>query len=90
MAHELAQAGFDPAADAPKLATATGGDELGDRHRAVADRLGRPPVGADRVRIGVAELQHRREGVEPVGDLGVVHYVALPKQTGAYPADIAS
>jgi len=42
----------------------------------VADGLGRPPVGADRVRIGVAELQHRREGVEPVGDLSVVHYLA--------------
>jgi hypothetical protein len=43
----------------------------------VADGLGRPPVCADRVRIGIAELQHRREGVEPVGDLGVVHYVSI-------------
>jgi hypothetical protein len=79
--HELAQAALDPGADAPKLATPTGGDELGNRHRAVADGLGRPPVGADRVWIGVPELQHRREGVEPIGDLGVVHYVAAALST---------
>ena len=78
---ELAQAGLDPGTDASKLATPTRGDELGDRHRAVANGLGRPPVGADRVRIGVAQFQHRREGVEPVSDLGVVHYVAAASRT---------
>ncbi len=79
--HEFAQAGLDPGADAPQLPTAIGGDELGDRHPAVADGLGRPPVGADRIRVGVAELQHRREGIEPVGDLGIVHYVAAALST---------
>ena len=88
--HELAQAGLDPGADPPQLATATGGDELGDRHPAVADALGCPPVGADRVRIGVAELQHRREGVEPVGDLGVVHYVAAALSTRSRSPDVGA
>ena len=42
-------------------------------HGGVPNRLGSPPVGADRVRVGVSELEHRREGVEPVGDVGVLH-----------------
>ena len=36
---ELAQSGVDPGADATKLATSTGGDELGDRRRAATDRV---------------------------------------------------
>src|SRR5205807_10179084 len=63
--HELAQAGLDPGTDAPKLPAATGGNELSDRHPAVADGLSGAPVGADRVRVGVAELQHGGKGVEP-------------------------
>src|SRR5205807_10139232 len=73
----LAQTGLDSGAEAPRLATATGGDQLGDGDRAVANGLGRPPVGTDRVRIGDPELQHGPEGVEPVGDLGVVHYGSM-------------
>ena len=61
--HELTQARLDPGADAPKLATATGGDKLGDPHPVVANGLRRPPVGTDRVGISVAEFQHGREGV---------------------------
>ena len=50
--------------------------KLGDGHGAVADGLGGSLVGADRVRIGVPQLEDRGEGVEPVGDLGVIHCVA--------------
>ena len=79
--HEFAQARLDSRADASQLPTPAGSDEFGDRHRAVANGLGRTPVGANRVRIGVAQLQHRREGVEPVGDLGVVHYVVTASRS---------
>ena len=72
-AHQLAQPGVDPGPDPPQLTAATGGDELGDAKRRVANRLRGAAVGAQRVRVGVTELEDRGERVEPVGDLGVVH-----------------
>ena len=70
---QLAQASLDPRTDAFEHAPATACDELLHRRRAAPDRVRRPAVGADRVRIGVAELQHRGKRVEPVGDLSIGH-----------------
>ena len=44
-----------------QLAHAPGAHELGDRHRRAADRLGGAAVRADRVRVGLDELEQRRE-----------------------------
>ena len=71
--HELPQPGLDARADAAQVAYVARRDQLGDRHREAADGLRRPPIGARGVWVGVAEVEQRREGVEPVGNLAIVH-----------------
>ena len=70
---ELAQPRLDPRADPAQLARPPGPHELGDRERRAADRLGGAAVGAGRVRVRLGELEQRRERVQAVGDLGIVH-----------------
>ena len=76
--HDLDKA-YVPGSLAEMLRQRAGGDAT--VAATVADGLGGPPVRADRVRVGVAQLQHRRKGVEPVGDLGVLHYCARSSAT---------
>ena len=47
--------------------------EVGDRKAGGPDRVGGAPVRAHRVRIALGHLEQRRERLEAVGDLGVVH-----------------
>ena len=75
---ELAQARLDAGADAAQVAHAPGLDELGHRGRHVANRLGGAPVGAGGVGVGLGKLKQRREGVQAVGDLRVVHRPQSP------------
>ena len=68
---ELPQPRLDPGADPAQLAHPTGADELGNRRRRLADRLGRAPVRPRRVRARPGEVEQSRERLEPVGDLRV-------------------
>ena len=61
------------ALQAAELARAAGADELGDRRRRRTDQLGRTAVGAGRVVAAAGEVEQRRERVQPVGDLLIVH-----------------
>ena len=70
---ELAQPRLDPRADPAQLAHPPRPHQLRDRDRRAADRLGGAAVGAGRVRVRLGELEQRRERVQAVGDLGVVH-----------------
>jgi hypothetical protein len=70
---ELAQARLDPRADPAQLARAAGPHQLRDREPGTTDGLGRATVGASHVRVRLGELEQRRERVEAIGDLGVVH-----------------
>ena len=70
---QLAEPRRDSVADSAQLADPLGPHEVRDRDRRIADRLGGTPVGADRVRVRLDELEHQRERLEAIGDLGVVH-----------------
>ena len=70
---QLAQPRLDPGPDPPQLTHPAGADELRERDRRVADRLGGAAVGARRVGVRIGELEQRGEGLQAVGDPGVVH-----------------
>ena len=79
---ELAQPRLDPRADPPQLADPSGPHELAHGRRGAADHLGRAAVRAGRVRAGVAELEQRRQRVQAIGDLGVVHRSSVAAACG--------
>ena len=71
--HQLAQPRLDPLADPAQLADPATAHEVLDWERGTPDRLGGAAVGADRVRVRLDELEHQRERLQAIGDLGVVH-----------------
>ena len=75
---QLPQPALDPRADAAQLAHPPGPDQPGDRHRRAADRLGGAVIGARLVRVRVGQLEQRCEGLQAVGDPGVVHRGSVP------------
>ena len=75
---QLAQPRLDARADPAQLPHPPGGDEPRDRDRRIADHVGRAAVRADRVGVGLRQLQQHGEGVEAVGDLRVVHRGIVP------------
>jgi hypothetical protein len=70
---ELAQPRLDPRPDPAQLARPPRPDKLRNRERRSTDRLGGAAVGAGRVRVRLDELEQRRERVQAVGDLPIVH-----------------
>ena len=79
---QLLEPPLDPGADPAQLLHATLAHERVDRRRGAADQLRGAPVRADRVGIGLRELEQRREGVEAVGDRGVLHPSSVPTTIG--------
>jgi hypothetical protein len=77
--HQLAQARLDPRADPAQVAHAPRPHQIGDRDRRGADRLGRAAVGAGGVGVGLGELEHRGERLQPIGDDRVVHARSVPE-----------
>src|SRR5206468_7088650 len=74
--NELLEPALDPGADAAQLPRTTLANQSCDVQRGPTDELGRAPVGARRVRVGVAELEQRRERLQPERDRRVVHAVS--------------
>ncbi len=70
---ELREARLDTGADRAQFAGAPGPHQVGDGHRGATDRLGRAPVRAGRVAVCLRQLEQRRERIEPVSDLAIVH-----------------
>ena len=75
---ELAQARLDSGTDPAQLARPSGPHQLRDRKRRTANRLCSAAVSAGRVRVCLGELEQRRQRVQVVGDLAVVHRRSVP------------
>src|SRR5581483_10076301 len=70
---QLAELSLDAATDSAQLARPPRTHQVGHRHPRAADRLRRAAVGAHAVRVRVAQVEHRRERLQAVGDPSVVH-----------------